>query len=134
LKRVGAKGEFWLFVGKVIDLSFGKIALPDTCEIVDDCCDNCHRAWAHTRRRQDIRRLDWKYAFRVLRACQECHYFADALQGGRTNSETFLEAIRAERNKRLGLTEADIEGILLQCAAQIQKEFAPQYDIYHVEF
>lgn len=137
MKRIGAKGEFWIFVGEVINLSFAKIGLLDTCEIQNEVCDGYHRAWAHTRRRQDIRRLDWKYAFRVVRACQECHYFADALQEGRTNSEILLEAVRAERNKRLGLTEEAINAVLLESAAEIQAKDlltkTPRFQAFVVE-
>ena len=69
----------------------------------------------------------------MVRACQECHYFADALQGGRTNSETFLEGIRAERNKRLGLTEERINELLLECAAEVQEKHSPKFDSFLVE-
>lgn len=139
LRKVGKKGEFNIFAGEILKLFFVKAGIPDTCEIVSEFCDNYHRAFAHTRRRQDIRTGDWKYVLRVVRACQECHFFADAQRGGRTNSETFLEAVRARRNKLLGLTEAEIEALLLQCARDIQAEDAlkgekARFQNFHVTF
>lgn len=128
LKKVGEKGVFWICVGEILDRFFPKIGMLDTREIVSEFCDNYHRAYAHTRRRQDIRKEDWRYALKVVRACQECHYWADAQQGGRTNSEVVLDAVRDTRNRRLGLTESDVERILLECAAEVMAEDAAKGD------
>lgn len=122
LRRVGRKGEWWIFVGLIVNRFFNKIDLVDRCEIQNEVCDGYHKAWAHTRRRQDIRVGDWWYALRVVRACQECHFWADALQEGRSNSEVLLESIAAERFKNMGLSDARVRELLLECAAEIQKE------------
>lgn len=135
LKRIGKKGEFWQFVSKIIDRFFAKIGLVDTCEIVETVCDNYHRAWAHTRRRQDIRVGDWYYVLRVLRGCQECHFWADSQ--GRRIAETILEPIIEKRFKKMGLTEERVKQLLLECAAEIQALDAqsenPKYQTFVVE-
>jgi len=130
LKKVGKKGEFWIFVGLIVNRFFNKIDLLDTCEIVETVCDNYHRAWAHTRRRQDIRVGDWYYALRVVRACQECHFWADSQ--GRMVAEGILEPIIAARFKKMGMSEADVKRLLIECATEIQKENPGKFDVYVV--
>ena len=131
LRKVGKKGEFWIFVGLVINRFFAKIALEDRCEISLEVCDGYHKAWAHSRRRQDIRVLDWYYALRVVRACQECHFEVDAK--GRREAEPIIEGIIVDRFTRMGLSEQDVKRLFLECAKAIQAEHAPKFDIYEVE-
>jgi hypothetical protein len=115
MNKVGKKGNFWLFVAKCLDLFFIQLDLPKVCE-------NCHMPAgpngpidpAHTRRRADIRVGDWRFAFRVAALCQVCHFGFDSQ--GRRDAEPQIEAIIANRFKELGMTDADVIRLLIECA------------------
>lgn len=134
LKKVAAKGEFWLFVSKVLNKFFLKAGVPQRCQRCDGTSQCGQLTPAHTRRRQDIRRLDWKYALRVIPLGVHCHFDIDAK--GRRDAEPILEDLRTEMFKKLGLTDADVDRMLLQCVDEIQQEDAgsanPKYQEYLV--
>ncbi len=131
LRKVGKKGDFWLFVSQILNKFCLKIGLPKRCEIQGAFCDNYHLTPAHTRRRQDIRVGDWWYALRVVTACTECHFEVDAK--GRREAEPILEDIILARFKRLGLTEDQVKQLLLECAEEIQGE-NDRFSTYVVTF
>jgi hypothetical protein len=132
LRRVGKKGEFWMFTNKLIDAFILQIGLERTCEVRLECCDNYHLTPAHTRRRQDIRTGDWGYAVRVVAACAECHLEVD--DDGRTDAEAILEPIYQARMKRLGISEEKALIMLKEIALRIQEEFAPKYNHFHFDY
>jgi hypothetical protein len=135
LKKVGAKGEFWLFVSQILNRFFLRVGVQQRCQKCDGTSQCGQLTPAHTRRRQDIRRLDWKYALRVVPLGVHCHFEIDSK--GRRDAEPILEELRDECLKRVGLTDARAEQILLECALEIQAEDAlsekPKYQEYLVE-
>ena len=132
LKKVGRKGDFWLFVAKILDLFFIRIDLPKVCE-------KCHLADpvrgsidpAHSRRRVDIRVFDWWYAFRVAALCQVCHHEIDSL--GRGPAEPLIEKIISDRFRELGLSEQAVKKLLLECAEEVQMSDIERYGHFVVE-
>jgi hypothetical protein len=120
VKKIGRKGEFWAFCNQILTLFFLQIGLAKVCE-------SCHGAGycgpltpAHSRRRNGIRVGDWYYALRVACLGSYCHFDIDS-QGGPA-AEPIIEGIITKRFKAMGLTEDDVKRILLECAAEIQKD------------
>lgn len=130
LKKVAKKGEFWLFVSKVLNDFFLRINLPQTCEYQGAFCDNYHKQPAHSRRRQDIRVGDWWYAFRVAVLCNECHFEIDAK--GRREAEPIIEGLITNRFKRMGLSPYNVRTLLLRSATAVQVANPKQYGQYTV--
>lgn len=134
LNKVSKKGDFWLFVSKVLNKFFLKIEMDRRCEKCDGTSYCGVLTPAHTRRRQDIRVGDWYYAFRVAVLGDACHFLIDSK--GRREAEPIIERIITERNKRLGITEDRWKELLMECVDEIQKEDAvsksPKYQHYVV--
>jgi hypothetical protein len=129
LNKVSKKGDFWLFVSKVLNAFFLKINMPKVCEA-------CHGAGycgpltpGHSRRRQDIRVGDWYYAFRVAVLGQQCHFEIDAK--GRRAAEPIIEAIIIDRFAKLGLDDEQVKQLLIETAEQIQLKH-PEYEHFVV--
>jgi hypothetical protein len=122
LKKVARKGEFWIFVSKVLNRFFLKIDMPQRCEKCDGSRYGGPIQPAHSRRRVDIRVGDWWYAFRVAVLCNDDHFEID--KKGRRDAEPIIEKIIADRFKRMGLSEDRVKELLLESAAEIQAEDA----------
>lgn len=120
LKKVSKKGDFWLFVSAILNKFFLKIEMPQRCEACDGSAYCGKLTPAHTRRRQDIRVGDWYYALRVAVMGVQCHYEHDVK--GRRDAEPLIEAVIVSRFKKMGLSEERVKELLLQCAAEVQKE------------
>lgn len=120
LKKVSRKGDFWLFVSKILNKFFLRIEMPQRCEACDGSAYCGQLTPAHTRRRQDIRVNDWDYALRVAVLGVHCHFDIDAK--GRREAEPIVEKIITDRFKKMGLTPARVRSLLLQCALEVQAE------------
>lgn len=120
LKKVGVKGEFWLFVSQILNRFFLAIDQPQRCEKCDGTAQCGRITPAHSRRRQDIRRGDFYYALRVAVLGQQCHFDIDSL--GRRAAEPLIEEIIQNRFKKLGLSEQNVKDLLMKIAAEIQAE------------
>lgn len=124
LKKVGRKGEFWMFVSKILTAFFLKIELERRCEACDGTAYCGPITPAHSRRRQDVRVNDWYYALRVAVLGSDCHFHIDAK--GRRDAEPIIENIITERFRKMGLSEERVKQILLECAEKIQAD-NPKY-------
>lgn len=120
IKKVGRKTEFWDFVGKILTKFFFKIEMPRRCEKCDGSAYCGTITPAHSRRRNGIRVNDWHYALRVAVLGSNCHFDIDS-QGGPA-AEPIIEKIIIDRFRSMGLTEADVKRLLLECAAAVQSE------------
>lgn len=125
LNPVGKKTVFWQFVGAVLTKFFLKIELDKICEQCQGTSYCGPLTPAHTRRRQDIARLDWWYAFRVAVLGSECHRSIDEL--GRRAAEPILENIIRTRFKKMELKESDVKRLLIRCAQEVQAEQLARY-------
>jgi hypothetical protein len=120
LKKVAKKGDFWIFVSKVLSKFFLRIELPRRCEACDGSAYCGPIQPAHSRRRQDIRVGDWYYAFRVAVLGNDCHFAID--RKGRRAAEPLIEAIIIDRFADMNLSEDQVKELLLECAAEVQTE------------
>lgn len=130
IKKVGRKGEFWLFVSKILTEFFFEIDMPRRCEKCDGSRYGGPIQPAHSRRRVDIRVDDWWYALRVAVLCNDCHFEADSK--GRRDAEPIIEKIITDRFKRMGLSEEKVRLILLACAKKVQEQHSPKFDQFLV--
>ncbi len=130
MNRVGKKSEWWMFINAVLEMFFVVIGQPRVCEIQSFACDNYHIAKAHTRRRTIIPITDYWHAFRVCFSCGECHDWAD--QRERDDSENIIETVINDRFQRLGLSEAEVKRILIECAVKVQRENPEKFGQYEV--
>jgi hypothetical protein len=124
LNKVAKKGDFWLFVAKVLNLFFLKIEMPRRCQKCDGSAYCGPLQPAHTRRRMDIRVGDWYYALRVVPLGNDCHFDVD--KQGRRAAEPILEELRTESLNRLGITEERAQELLLECALEVQTDYAKE--------
>lgn len=138
LKKIAKKGEFWLFVSKILSKFFLRIDLPRRCELCDGSRYGGPIQPAHSRRRADIRVGDWWYALRCAVLCNDDHFEID--RKGRREAEPLIETIITDRFKKMGLSEDDVKALLLQCATEVQAEHPGKgdepgpYDQYFVTF
>lgn len=129
LKKSAKKGDFWQFTSKVLTKFFLKIGMERRCEACDGTAYCGPITPAHSRRRQDIRVGDFYYALRVAVLGSDCHYRIDSK--GRREAEPVIERIITERFAKMGLSEERVKRLLLECAAEVQKEDS-KFDIYVV--
>lgn len=134
LKKVGKKGEFWLFCSKVWTRFFFKLAVPPICQRCEGSAYCGFLQPAHLLRRQDIRVGDWWNALRVVPLGNDCHYAIDVL--GRRAAEPILTGLWLAMLKDASVTEDDVKRLLIQCAKEVQQEFADKgrFQEYVVSF
>ena len=136
LNPVSKKGLFWIFVNRVLDRFFLIIELRQVCESCEGTAHCGPLTPAHTRRRQDIPRGDWWYAFRVACLGSDCHLRIDSM--GRRRAEPIIEKIIRDRFKKLGMPESKVKALLLECAEYVKAEDAkqkhPRFTDFNVEF
>lgn len=136
LNPVSKKGIFWQFVNRTLNKFFLKLDIEKVCEQCQGTSYCGPLTPAHTRRRQDIPRGDWWYAFRVAVLGSDCHRRIDEM--GRRAAEPVIEQIIRDRFKKLGLTELMVKELLIECAEEVRAEDAksayPKFQEFVVEF
>jgi hypothetical protein len=120
LKPKGAKGEFWDFCNEIQNRFYLRIGMPQRCQRCDGTAYCGPLTPAHMKRRQDIRRGNFRDALRTVPLGSYCHYDED--RRGRREAEPRLETLRTESLSRLGITDDTATRILRDIANEIQAE------------
>jgi hypothetical protein len=118
MRKVGIKGKFWEFCLDIQNKFYLRIGMPQRCQKCDGTSHCGPLTPAHTRRRQDIRRGDFKFALRTVPLGAYCHFDVDKL--GRVKAEPILEKLRKEALAKCGLTDRGADKILLEIALKLQ--------------